>query len=158
MAVKESAAGIVGGEIDGEFLIAADHDDIFDHARGGLARDGGEFKTVAVEMDGVDIVAGVAHAETVAAALMQVEAGSGTFHGEGETVDGPLIETVFGGVVFGEGQVDLFIEFCVGGGDVGFAKTHIVPVKRLGLEPLRFASLACIFDDDAHTMSSFVIG
>ena len=77
-------------------LIAADHDDVFDDAGGGLASDLCELEAVAVEMDGVDVVAGVAHAHAVALALMEMEGwlGHHMVRGIGDAVDGPLIESV----------------------------------------------------------------
>ena len=77
--VEESQAGVVGDEVDLHLLIAADHDDVFDDAGGGLAGDACELEAVAMKMDGVDVVAGVAHAQAVAMALMQVE-GCGRHH------------------------------------------------------------------------------
>ncbi len=55
--------------IDFDFLVAAEHDDVFEDAGGGLAGKPGQFEAVTVKMDGVDVVAGVAHAKAVALAL-----------------------------------------------------------------------------------------
>lgn len=70
MAVEEGEAGIVGDEIDFGLLVAAEHDDIFADAGGGDAGDLCEFEGVAMEMDGVNVVALVAEAEAVAAAFV----------------------------------------------------------------------------------------
>ena len=109
MAVEEGEAGVVGGEVDLDLLVAADHDDVFDDAGGGDASEVGQFEAVAMEMDGVDVVAGVAHVDAVAAALMEVKRGGHVVHGEGDVVDGPAIEAFCGGVLLGEGHLDGFI-------------------------------------------------
>ncbi len=38
VAVEEGEAGIVGDEVDLDFLVAADHDDVFDDAGGWVGR------------------------------------------------------------------------------------------------------------------------
>ena len=54
-------------------LIAAEHDDVFQDAGGGLAGESGQLEAVAVQMDGMNVVAGVAHAKAVALALAQMK-------------------------------------------------------------------------------------
>ena len=73
MTMKESHAGIVRDEIEGNFLIAAKHDYIFRHACGGLAHDASQFESVAMQVDGVQVVALIAHVDAVALALVQME-------------------------------------------------------------------------------------
>ena len=72
VAVKERKAGIIRDKVDIDMLVTADHNDILHHARGRLSRNAGDFKTVPVKMDGMNIVAGIAHADAIALALMQV--------------------------------------------------------------------------------------
>lgn len=69
MAVEEGEAGIVGEEIDFGFLVAAEHEDIFHYACCRDTGDFGEFKSVAMQMDRMDVVALVAQADAIAAAL-----------------------------------------------------------------------------------------
>jgi len=73
MAVEQRKSGIIRRKIHFDFLISAHHDDILHHTSGRLAGEFGEFKTVTMEMDGMDVVAGIAHADTVASALLQVK-------------------------------------------------------------------------------------
>jgi hypothetical protein len=51
---------IIRREIHFDFLIAANHDHVFRHARGGYSCNLGEFKTVAVQVDRMNVVARVA--------------------------------------------------------------------------------------------------
>jgi hypothetical protein len=76
MAVEEAEAGLVGGEIDGQFLERADHRNILDHAGKRHAGDIGQLEAVAVQVDRVDIVGGIEHAQPVALAARQTNIGS----------------------------------------------------------------------------------
>ena len=69
VAVEEGEAGIVSEEIDFGLLVAAKHKDIFHDTRGWDAGDLGEFESVAMQMDRVDVVTLIAQAEAIAAAL-----------------------------------------------------------------------------------------
>ena len=73
VAVEQSESRIVCRKIHFDILISAHHHDILHHASGQLAGEFGEFETVTVKMDGMNVVAGVAHTKTVAPALFQVE-------------------------------------------------------------------------------------
>ena len=73
VAVEEGEAGVVGDEVDLDLLVAADHHNVLHDAGGRLAGDRCELEAVAMQVNGVDIVAGVAHAQAVALALLQVE-------------------------------------------------------------------------------------
>src|SRR5579872_4318614 len=68
MTVEQGFARIVGHEIDFYLLIAAEHDDILDDTRRRLAREAGQLETVAVQMNGMYVVAGVAHLQPIASA------------------------------------------------------------------------------------------
>ncbi len=158
VAVEEGEAGVVGDEIDLGFLIAADHDDIFDDAGGGLAGDLCEFEAVAVKVDGVDVVAGVAHADAVALALMEMKGWRGhhLMCGIGYAIDGPLIEAIECGVLFFEEHVEGFVG--LRGGWVGIAEVGVVPLEGMGWEPLGLAFVACVLDYDAHAVVAVVVG
>ena len=73
MAVEQREPRIVRRKIYFDFLISAQHHDILHHASGRLAGELGEFEAVPVKMDGMNIVAGIAHTKTVAPALLQVK-------------------------------------------------------------------------------------
>jgi len=101
MTVKERQAGIVGSEINFDLLIAADHEDILENTGSGLARDPGQLKAVPVQVDRVDVVAGIAHPYAVPLTLMQVKGGC-RHHlilGIRHPIDGPLIESIQRGVL-----------------------------------------------------------
>jgi hypothetical protein len=51
---------ILCNEVDFRLLIASQHDDIFENSRGRLSGNFGELKVVAVEMDRMNVIAGVA--------------------------------------------------------------------------------------------------
>jgi hypothetical protein len=65
MAVEERQAGVVRREVHFHFLLTADHDDVFHHARGNRSGEPGQLETVPVKMDRMDVVAPVAHAEAI---------------------------------------------------------------------------------------------
>ncbi len=73
----------------------------------GLAGEVGEFEAVAMKVDGVDVVAGVAHAEAVALALLEMdsEAGHHLIHGKATPLMVQRLKPS-GGVLFGEGHVE----------------------------------------------------
>src|SRR5580704_13589276 len=71
--IEQSQPRVVGGKIQFHFLIAAEHHYVFHYACRGHTSDSREFKAVPVQMDRMDIVAGIAHANTVAPALRQME-------------------------------------------------------------------------------------
>lgn len=102
VAVEEGCARIVGDEVDFDFLVAADHDDVFHQAGGGQSGVARDFKSVPVQVDGVDVVAGVAQAQAIALAFFQVM-GCGRHHpayGVRLPIDCPEIEAFEGGIVF----------------------------------------------------------
>ena len=69
MAVKQREAGIVRDKIHFNFLIPADHDHIFHHARSANSGKLGQFEAVAMKVNRMNIVAGIAHAQAVALAF-----------------------------------------------------------------------------------------
>src|ERR1700761_1311264 len=79
MAMEEGRPGVAGNEVHLYLLVAADHNNILHDAGGRLAGDPPELKAVAMQMNGMDIVPGVAHAQAVATTLSQVE-GRGRHH------------------------------------------------------------------------------
>jgi hypothetical protein len=62
MAVKQSQAAIVGDKIHLHFLVSAHHHNILHHASGRLAGELGQFETVTVMMDGMNVIPGIADA------------------------------------------------------------------------------------------------
>jgi hypothetical protein len=62
----------VRGEIHLDFLIATDHHDILHNAGHRFSCNCREFETMTVQMDRMNVVAGVPHANTVALALPEM--------------------------------------------------------------------------------------
>ncbi len=67
--MEQREAGIVGDEVDFDFLVASDHDNVLHHAGTGFRCKLGEFETMPVKMDRMYVVAGVAHTNAIALAL-----------------------------------------------------------------------------------------
>src|ERR1700686_1068317 len=73
MAMEQREAGIIRREIHFDFLIAAHHDHVFHHPGARYSSNLGKLKTVTVQMDGMDIVAGVAHPQAVTLPQFQMK-------------------------------------------------------------------------------------
>ena len=52
VAVEQGQSGLIGGEVEVEGLVAAEHDDVLAQAAGGGAGDVGDLEGVAVQMEG----------------------------------------------------------------------------------------------------------
>src|SRR6516225_7542442 len=111
MAVEESEAGVVGYEGDFDLLIATQHDDIFEDSGGRLTCELVQFEAVAVKVDGMNVVASIAHANAIALALLQVKRRWSHLVGHRicDAVDGPAIEAFFSCVVLYEEHVEGFV-------------------------------------------------
>lgn len=89
MAVKESGAGIVGGEVDVRGGIGWDDEHVFAQAGERSAGDAGGFESVAVKVHGVIVGAVIEHAQAIALALAERRRDS---VGVGFPIDKPGIE------------------------------------------------------------------
>src|SRR5579862_6984064 len=158
MTVEEGEAGIVGDEIDFHFLVAADHHHVFQDAGKRDASVFGDCKAVTVQVDGMNVIAGVAHFNAVAAALAEVVFGGHLATGENLVVDGPEIEAVFGGILFGEGHLDGFVGRRGLGSGMRAGKTRVVPMEGRGSEPLRLSLVSSVFNNDAYAVFAVVVG
>src|SRR5579864_783156 len=109
-------------------------------------------------MDWMNVVASVAHSQSITLALLQMERCGGYFvsHRISHSVNRPPVEALFGSVVFGKNHVEGVI--WRRGGCTGFGKHCVVPAIRSWRYPLRFALGARVFDDDSHAVMSIVIG
>ena len=107
MAVEQRQAWIVRNEIDFRFLVTSEHHDIFPYPRCRLSCEAGQFKAVTVEVDGMDVITGVAHSNAVTLALLQVKGGRDHFavHRMRQAIDRPAVEAFVGSVLFGESHV-----------------------------------------------------
>ena len=73
MTVKQRRSGIVGQKIEFDLLEPADHHDVLEHAGRRLPSHAGQLERVAMQVQRVDVVAGVPESEAVAPAAMQCE-------------------------------------------------------------------------------------
>jgi len=69
VAMEECESRIIGDEVDLSFLIPADHHDVFDNSGSRPAGEICQLETMAMEMDGMNIVTRVPHFNSVARAL-----------------------------------------------------------------------------------------
>src|SRR6266849_5755568 len=65
VAVEEREAGVIRNKIYFGFLVASEHHDIFQYSRRWLSCQAGQLETMAVEVDGMNIVTRVAHPEAI---------------------------------------------------------------------------------------------
>src|ERR1700736_1738186 len=75
MAMKQRESRIVCGEVDFHFLVAAYHDHVLHDAGQRFSRNLGEFEAVPVQMDWMDVVAGIPHPQAVALTLAEMVGG-----------------------------------------------------------------------------------
>ena len=61
--VEQGPAWIVGDEVECEFLKAAQHHHVLDHARGGFAAYASQLEAMPVQVQRVNVVAGVSELE-----------------------------------------------------------------------------------------------
>ena len=69
MAVEKSETRIVGNKVDFGNLVGPKHDDILHDTGRGLSGDISELKAVAMKMNRMNVVAGVAHPNAITFAL-----------------------------------------------------------------------------------------
>ena len=100
--MKQCKPGIVRREIDIDLLIAADHHDIFHHARSHLAGYLTQFETVAMKMDGMNIVTRIVHTQAVALAFLHPKHELHAIFREGDIIDGPEVEAILCGILLGK--------------------------------------------------------
>ena len=97
---------MVGDEIEFHFLETAEHHDVFDDAGRRFAADAHELETVPVQMQGMNVVAGV---EPVPAPFVHGVYGLRRVHRESFAIEQPLIEAVQRAVVLDDRELHGFI-------------------------------------------------
>src|ERR1700722_19929371 len=160
MTMEKRESRIIGDKVYFILLIATEHYNVFHYASGRRPGEVSHLEGVTMKMDGVNIIAGVAHAEAIAPALLEVECSwrDVARHfagGEGKSIYGPPIEAIICGVIFGERHFNSFIgrRSCSARlGEVG-----VIPSKKRRREPLRFAGPIGVLDDNAHAVATVVI-
>src|SRR6266446_5968895 len=94
MTVKQGQARIVSPEVYFDFLIPADHDDILHHTCAPYPRELGEFETVPVKMDRMNVVAGIVHPQAVPLALLEMVSGCHRVARKRRVINRPQVESV----------------------------------------------------------------
>jgi len=156
MAMEQGQPWLIGDEVHFHGLVAAQHRDVLDNAAGWLARDAGDLEAVAMQMHGVDIVAGVVHAQPVAPPMVQLEQRFHRLHVEGNAVDRPSIEATHRRILLGERHLDDLVG--LRGSGIGPGKTPVVPRKGFRLLPARLAMVPGVLHHDAHTVLAVIVG
>ena len=112
---------------------------------------------MAMKMDWMNIVTGIAHLQPVAPALFQVKRRRHIHHVESRAVDGPSVKPVNSPVLFGKEHVNYFVRLLHG--TIILTKQAVVPFKRVGFYPLRLSSFVpFIFHYYPHAVSAVIIG
>jgi hypothetical protein len=97
--MEQRQSRMVGDEIEFDFLETAEHHDVFDDAGRVFAADAHELETVPVQMQRMNVVAGVPEFEPVPTPFVQGVHGLHPVHRESFAIEQPLIETVQRAVV-----------------------------------------------------------
>ena len=111
VAVEQGQARIVRNKVDVDCLVSTHHHDVFQDASRFLSSDARNFKNVPMQVNRMDVVTGIPHANAVTLAFFQVEGRGHHLHIAGirGAVDLPAIEALVRGVRFGEGQVECWL-------------------------------------------------
>src|ERR1700677_3020391 len=158
--MEERESGIIGDKVYFILLIAAKHHNVFHYASGGRPGEVSQLEGVTMKMDGVNVIAGVAHAEAITLASLEVECSWSHVArhfagGKGNSVNGPAVEAIICGVILGEGHFNGFIGRWGRGARLG--EVRVIPSKAQRREPLRFAGAVGVFDDRTHAVATVVI-
>src|SRR5271157_6346115 len=102
--MKKRESGIIRCKADFHFLVSADHHNVFHHPRQRFPGNPGELERVTMKMDGMYIIASVAHAEAIALALAEMIGGSHRLAGKHLVVNRPQIEAMVRGVLLCKGH------------------------------------------------------
>src|SRR5450755_2065264 len=107
-------------------------------------------------MQRVDVIAGVAEFQPVAAPLVHRVHRLHGLHREGLAVEGPLIEAAERGVALDDRHLDRLVGW--GWFSVRLAELSVIPTEGLRRHPLWVPRLSGVFNDDTHTVAAIVIG
>ena len=157
VAVKERQSRVVRNEIDFRFLVTSQHQHVFQDSGGGFSCNAGQLKTMPVKMDRVDVITGVAHMNAIALAFLKVKGRRS--HGgvwKRHSVDGPLIEAFFRGVLLFNQHFKGFVGRL--GSRSGLGKMGVVPKELRRRDPLCFTGATGVLDHNAHAVPPIVVG
>src|SRR6266567_2975930 len=157
MTVKQGQARIVGDKVHFRFLIASKHHNIFENSRGGLSRQTRQLEAVPVQMDRMEVIAGIAHTESIPLAVLQMKCSCAYFasHRVSDAIDGPSVEAVLRGIVFREGHFEGLVWWRRG--CARFRETCVVPLERRRRNPLRFPGAPGVLHNNAHAVAAIII-
>ena len=155
MAVEQREAGIIRHKIDLHLLVAAYQHNVLDETGHRLPGHSRQFETAAVQVDRMDVVAGVAHAQPVAFALLHAKQRMHVIFRECDIVDGPAVEATLGCVLLGKGHFDDLIRRW--NRRRWISELSVVPVERLGRDLLCLTLLAGIFNYHTHAVLPVVV-
>src|SRR5271165_2021484 len=109
VAMEKREARVVRSKADFHLLVSADHYDIFHYAPQRFPRNSSELEGVTMKMDGMNIVAGVAHTNAIALALAEMIGSHHRVAGKHLVVDRPPVKAVLRGILFRKGHFNQFI-------------------------------------------------
>src|SRR5713226_10418141 len=143
MTMKQGQAGIVGCKVYFDFLISTDHDDILHDASTRYSRQLGEFETMPVKMDRMNVVAGIVHPQAVPLALPEMVSG---IAGKHRVINSPQVESVVGSVPLSKGHVNHFVWLC--GRSASLGEALVGPMEGLRRCPDRLSFLSRVLNDN----------
>src|SRR5438128_12332748 len=156
MTMKQGQAGIVGCKVYFDFLISTDHDDILHHASTRYSRELGEFETMPVKVGRMNVVAGIVHPQAVPLALPEMESGRHRVARKHRVINRPQVDSVVGSVPLGKGHVNHFVWLC--GSSASLGEALVGPMEGLRRCPDRLCLVSRVLDDDAHAVTTIIIG
>src|SRR5258708_1175153 len=155
MTVEQGQAGIVRCKSHFDFLISSDHNDILHDACSRYSRELGEFETVPVKMDRMNVVAGIVHPQAVTLALLEMVSGCHRIARKHRVINSPQVESVVGRVPLCKGHVNHFVWLC--GSSVSLGEASIIPMERLGRCPARLSFVPRVLNDNAHAVTAVIV-
>jgi hypothetical protein len=108
-------------------------------------------------MDRMNVVAGVAHSQSIPLALLQMECSRGYFvhHRISHAIHRPSVETFFSHIVFRECHLEGLVGCRCG--RAGFRETCAVPFESRRSDPLHFSSAARVPHYNPHTVAAVIV-
>src|SRR6266481_4767733 len=108
-------------------------------------------------MDRMNIVAGVAHPQSIPFSLLQMECGWCWFpcHWIRHAIDRPSVEAFFSGVGLRECHIECFVRRR--SSRAGPRETCVVPLERRRSNPLRLSAPARVLHYDTHSVAAVIV-
>jgi hypothetical protein len=150
VSVEEPGSRIVSDKIDFSLLVASQHDNIVEDSGRQCSSQLGQLKAVTMQMNGMNVISGIAHPKPVTLALRQVERGR-----IGSLVMGyatPLIVERLNPCSAAFSFANVVSKISSGEGSVraGLRRRRAVPLECWMCESKRFSDSAGILHNDSH--------